>query len=83
MNDSVGIISTDHIQIDVTVRLGKVSMTIAEVACLRPDDVITLDQSLTEGVEICIGDKVIARGELTSADSESGLLCVRITGAAQ
>ena len=67
----------------MTIRLGGTKMSVAEIARLRPDDVVTLNQSMTEGVELCIGDKVIARGELTAVEGEDDRLSVRILGAAQ
>lgn len=83
MNESAGLIATDHIQIEVTVRLGGTRLSVAEIARLRPDDVVTLDQDMTQGVELCIGDKVIAHGELTTMEGADDRLCVRITGAGQ
>lgn len=83
MNDQASLIATDHIQVEVTIRLGGTKMSVAEIARLRPDDIVTLNQSMTEGVELCIGDKVIARGELTAVEGEDDRLSVRILGAAQ
>ena len=45
-------------------------------------DILTLDQDMSDGVDICVGDKVIARGELTSGDDTDNRLCVRILGPA-
>ncbi|MCZ0960247.1 FliM/FliN family flagellar motor switch protein [Paracoccus benzoatiresistens] len=72
------LIDTDAIQVEVTVRLGRTRQTVAQLSALRPDDILLLDQSIDEGVEICVGDKVIARGELTSDGSAEDRLCVRI-----
>ena len=44
---------------------------------------LTLDQTVEDGVEICVGDKVIARGELTGDGTPEDRLCVRILGAAE
>ena len=75
------LIDTDAIQVEVTVRLGRTRQTVAQLAALRPDDILLLDQSIDEGVEICVGDKVIARGELTGDGSAEDRLCVRVLGA--
>lgn len=72
------LIDTDAIQVEVTVRLGRTRQTVAQLSALRADDILLLDQSIEEGVEICVGDKVIARGELTADDSAEDRLCVRI-----
>lgn len=80
MDDLASLISTDQIQVEVTIRLGGTQLSIAELSRLRPDDIITLDQQMSDGVEICVGEKVIAHGELISGEGDR--LCVRILAAA-
>lgn len=75
------LIDTDSIQVEITIRLGRTRRSIAELASMKPEDVLILDQPVDDGVEICVGDKVIARGELTTDDSGEDRLCVRILGA--
>ena len=82
MEDLRNLIQTDDIQVEVTIRLGRTRQTVAQLAALRTDDVLTLDQVISDGVEICIGDRVIARGELTGDGSPEDRLCVRIIGSA-
>lgn len=77
------LIDTDSIQLEVTIRLGRTRQTVAQLSALKADDVLTLDQAIEDGVEICVGDKVIARGELTGDGSAEDRLCVRITGATE
>ncbi|MBU3028609.1 FliM/FliN family flagellar motor switch protein [Paracoccus marinaquae] len=74
------LIDTDNIMVEVTVRLGRSRQTVAQLSVLRADDVLMLDQAIEDGVEICVGDKVIARGELTGDGSPDERLCVRIIG---
>ncbi|MFG6079880.1 FliM/FliN family flagellar motor switch protein [Paracoccus litorisediminis] len=83
MDDLVGMIATDQIQVEITIRLGRTRMTIAELSRLTRDDIVTLDQEISDGVEICVGEKVIAHGELTSGGESDNRLCVRILGTAQ
>ncbi|MFT4013892.1 MAG: FliM/FliN family flagellar motor switch protein [Paracoccus sp. (in: a-proteobacteria)] len=78
MNDLTSLITTDQIQVEITIRLGATRLSVAELSRLRSDDVLTLDQLMSDGVDICVGDKVIAKGELTSASDGSNRLCVRI-----
>ena len=82
-NELKHLIQTDDIRVEVTVRLGRTRQTVAQLASLRSDDILTLDQAISDGVEICVGDKVIARGELTGDGSPEDRLCVRIIGATQ
>lgn len=77
------LIDTDNIQLEVTIRLGRTRLTVAQLSALKADDILTLDQTIEDGVEICVGDKVIARGELTGDGSPEDRLCVRITGATE
>ncbi|WCR11205.1 FliM/FliN family flagellar motor switch protein [Paracoccus stylophorae] len=77
------LIDTDNIQLEVTIRLGRTRRTVAQLSALRPDDVLMLDQPIEDGVEICVGDRVIARGELTGDGSPEERLCVRIVGATE
>ncbi|MGR3199068.1 MAG: FliM/FliN family flagellar motor switch protein [Paracoccus sp. (in: a-proteobacteria)] len=74
------LIDTDNIQVEITIRLGRTRQTVAQLSALRPDDVLVLDQAIEDGVEICIGDKVIARGELTGDGTTEDRLCVRVVG---
>lgn len=74
-------VPTDHIRVEVTVRLGRTVMTVAQLSALGPDDVVTLDRDLGDGVEICVGDRVIAQGVLVT-DGPAERLCVRILGPA-
>ncbi|WP_304617430.1 FliM/FliN family flagellar motor switch protein [Paracoccus sp. (in: a-proteobacteria)] len=74
------LIDTDGIQVEITIRLGRTRRTVAELARMKPDDVLMLDQPIEDGVEICVGDKVIARGELTGDEGVEDRLCVRILG---
>ena len=79
-DDFTHLVDTSDIMVDVTIRLGRTRQTVAQLSALQADDVITLDQAITDGVEICIGDRVIARGELTGDGSPDDRLCVRIIG---
>lgn len=82
MDDIASLIATDLIQVQVTIRLGGTQLSVAELSRLQPGDVIRLDQEMSDGVDICVGDKVIARGELTTGGDGDNRLCVRILGAA-
>lgn len=82
MDDLSQLIDTNDIQVEVTIRIGRTRLTVAQLSALRGNDVLTLDQAITDGVEICVGDKIVARGELTGDGTPEDRLCVRIIGAA-
>ena len=52
------------IPVDVVVELGRVRLTLRELAALGPEDVVELDQPAYRPLALVVGDQVIARGEL-------------------
>lgn len=81
MDRTDGLIATDHIQVELTVRLGRTMLTVGQLSALGADDVLALDHEVADGVDLCVGDRVIARGQLIT-EGPDDRLCVRITGAA-
>lgn len=82
MDLEAGLIATQHIQVEITIRIGRTRLSVADLARLQAGDILPLEQDTADGVEICIGDKVVARGELVDHGGE-GRLAVRIVGPAQ
>lgn len=74
-------IATDLIQVEISVKIGDKKISISELSNLRNGDILTLDQNMSDGVELCVGEKVVARGELISTEDEDPRICVRILGA--
>lgn len=72
---------TDNIPVEISVRIGRRRMTVAELSDLKENDVLPLDQSVDDSVEICVGNHVIAYGELVADDGDSDRLMLRITRA--
>jgi len=66
-----------QLTLPVQVRIGSATMTIGELVRLRAGAVVTLDRGLDEPVELLVGERAVARGELVAIDDEMG---VRITG---
>ena len=67
------------VPIEVTISVGKARPLVSELVELRRDSVLTLDQPIDDPVELYIGDRLIARGELQEIGDESGRLGVRLT----
>ena len=74
-------VATDNIPVEISIRIGRRRMTVAELSALKENDVLPLDQGIDDGVEICVGDHVIARGELIADDDDAERLLLRITRA--
>lgn len=69
-----------QVPVEITISVGKARPLIRELLTLGDDAVFPLDRSLDDPVELFIGDRLIARGELEELEEEgSGLLGVRLT----
>jgi flagellar motor switch protein FliN len=67
------------VPIEVTISVGKARPLVSELVELRRDSVLSLDSSVDDPVELYIGDRLIARGELQELGDDSGRLGVRLT----
>ena len=67
------------VPIEVTISVGKARPLVSELVELRRDSVLTLDSTIDDPVELYIGDRLIARGELQEIGDDSGRLGVRLT----
>lgn len=67
------------VPIEVTISVGKARPLVSELVELRRDSVLTLDSKIDDPVELYIGDRLIARGELQELGDDSGRLGVRLT----
>ena len=69
-----------QVPVEITISVGKARPTIRDLLQLGDDAVFPLDRSLDDPVELYIGDRLIAVGELEELDGEgSGRLGVRLT----
>ena len=69
-----------NIPIEVSVTVGKARPLVRDLLQLSENAVLPLDSKIEDPVEIYIGDRLIARGELQEADgAEPGQLAVRLT----
>jgi len=69
-----------QVPIEIVISVGKARPLVRELLKLKPDAVLPLDRKVSDPVELFIGDKLIARGELEELDGDqSGQLGVRLT----
>lgn len=66
----------EEIPVEVVIEVGRVRMTLRDLAALEVNDVIELDQPITRPLSVVVGGKLLARGELILADDA---LAFRIT----
>ena len=67
------------VPIEVTISVGKARPMVSELVELQRDSVLTLDSSIDDPVELYVGDRLIARGELQEVGDDTGRLGVRLT----
>ena len=68
-----------QVPIEVTISVGKARPLVRDLLRLKRDAVLSLDRKVDDPVELYVGDKLIARGELTEIDGSDGQLAVRLT----
>ncbi|WP_134682489.1 FliM/FliN family flagellar motor switch protein [Paracoccus ravus] len=78
MDGFVELVAKGQIKIEVNFRMGSKILSVAEISALREGEILTLDRELTDGIEICVGEDMIALGELAMSSESDSRLCVRI-----
>jgi len=70
----------NQVPIEITISVGKARPKIKELLQLEQDAVLALDKRIEDPVELYVGDRLIARGELQELDGDqAGQLAVRLT----
>lgn len=64
------------IELDASLQFGAREMPLRDVLELGPGDVIELDRHVSEPVDLVIGDRIVARGEVVIV---SGNFALRVT----
>ncbi len=72
--EAIGILS--DIELDATLQFGSRELPLHEVLELGPGDVVELDRHVSEPVDLVIGDRIVARGEVVIV---SGNFALRVT----
>lgn len=67
------------VQIEVSVSVGKTRLSLSDLVKLEKDSVLQLDSKIEDPVDIYVGERLIARGELEEVGGEGGHLGVRLT----
>ncbi|MEP1933380.1 MAG: FliM/FliN family flagellar motor C-terminal domain-containing protein [Paracoccaceae bacterium] len=68
------------VPIEITVCVGKARPLVRDLMNMGKDAVLTLDKRVEDPVELYVGDRLIARGELEELDGDQrGQLAIRLT----
>lgn len=81
-------LAADHplrgLPIEVTISVGRARPLVRDLLALGPGAVLPLDRRIDDPVELYVGDRLIARGELQEFEGgEEGQLAVRLTEVAR
>ena len=69
-----------QVPIEITISVGHARPAVSELLRLQTDSVLPLDRRIDDPVELYIGDRLIARGQLEEMDGDdAGRLAVRLT----
>lgn len=69
-----------QVPIEVVISVGKARPMIRDLLKMGKDAVLALDRRVDDPVELYVGDRLIARGELQEMDGDhAGQLAVRLT----
>jgi flagellar motor switch protein FliN len=61
------------VELEATLRFGCRELPLGEVLDLGPGDVVQLDRHVTDPVDLIVGDKIVARGEVVLVNGNFGL----------
>jgi flagellar motor switch protein FliN len=67
------------VPVEVLVSVGKARPLVGELLNMRREAILQLDTKISDPVEIWVGERIIARGELQEMEDGSGRLSVRLT----
>ena len=70
---SAGIELLLDVELEATLRFGCKELPLAEILDLGPGDVVQLDRNVADPVDLVVGDKIVARGEVVLVNGNFGL----------
>ncbi len=67
-----------EVELEVSLRFGERQMALREILDLSAGSVVELDQNVQDPVELLVGEKVVARGQVVVVDGNYGLQVMEI-----
>ena len=61
------------VELEVSLRFGSKELPLGEILDLGPGDVVPLDRNVADPVDLIVGDKIVARGEVVLVNGNFGL----------
>lgn len=73
-----------QVPVEIRISVGTARPLVGDLLQLKRDSVLPLEQKIDDPVELYVGDRLIARGELQEMEGENaGRLAVRLTEVAE
>lgn len=66
------------VELEASLRFGSREMSLNEVLDLGPGDVVELDRHIADPVDLLVGDKIVARGEVVLVNGSFGLRVLEV-----
>ncbi len=76
-NNYLGLVG--NIEVQCSVRIGTLNLTIAQLKQLKSEQVLHLEQKTNEPIELVLNDRVIAKGELMSYEDNFAIHITEVT----
>ncbi len=70
-----------HVEMAVTVELGRTRMLLRDLLGLRPGSIVELDRSAGSTVDVMVNGTILARGEVVVVDDDLGVRITEVVGA--
>jgi flagellar motor switch protein FliN len=67
------------VELEAALRFGCREMPLSEILDLGPGDVVQLDRHVSDPVDLIIGDKIVARGEVVLVNGNFGLRVTEVS----
>ena len=68
------------IPVELVVELGRKKMLLRNIASLKSDDIINLEQPVDASLNIVVGGKLLAKGELVMVNGSVGIRVIELIG---
>jgi flagellar motor switch protein FliN len=76
---SAGIDLLLDVELEVSLRFGCKELPLGEILDLGPGDVVQLDRNVGDPVDLIVGDKIVARGEVVLVNGNFGLRVTEVS----
>ena len=69
----------DDVSVSIRVCVGTARPTLQELVALRSEAILNLDRSISDDVELFVGERLVATGVLEESEDKPGQLQVRVS----